>query len=55
MQWWNWKIIRGKQGTGIVDGVRTMEIPGEGDKENEGIEGNQGGGDIEALRGVVDG
>ena len=37
---------------GIVDGV--VEIPGEGDKEEGGIEGNQGGGDIEALRGGVE-
>ena len=37
---------------GIVDGV--VEVPEEGDKEQGGIEGNPGGGDIEALRGVVD-
>ena len=37
---------------GIVDGV--VEIPEEGDKEDRGIEGNLGDGDIEALRRVVD-
>ena len=31
-----------------------MEIPEEGEKEDGGIEGNPGGGDIEALSGVVD-
>ena len=36
---------------GRVDGV--VEIPREGDKEEGGIEGKQGG-DIGALRGVVD-
>ena len=37
---------------GIVDGV--VDIAREGDKEDGGIEGNLGGGYIEALRGVVD-
>ena len=36
---------------GRVDGV--VEIPGEGDKEEGGIEGKPGG-DIGALRGVVE-
>ena len=36
---------------GRVNGV--VEIPGEGDKEEGGIEGKLGG-DIGALRGVVD-
>ena len=36
---------------GIVDGV--VEIPGEGNKEDGGIEGKPRG-DIGALRGVVD-
>ena len=36
---------------GIVDGA--LEIPGEGDKKEGGIEGKPGG-DIGALRGVVD-
>ena len=31
-----------------------MEILGEGYKEDGGIEGNLGGGDIEDLRGVVE-
>ena len=37
---------------GRVDGV--VEIPGEGNKEEGGIEGKPRGGDIGALRGVVD-
>ena len=37
---------------GRVDGV--VEIPGEGDKEEGGIEGKSREGDIGALRGVVD-